>query len=218
MPRFTPITVSALIDSVTDLILATPTRLVVAIDGADGAEPISLAHAVADNVRAHGRGCDVVSLHDYVKPASLRLEFGRNDEISYRTIWFDYGALAREVVDALHDDGRWLPALWDEKADRSARTRVRDAAPGDVVIVTGPMLLGRNLAFDTTIRLHLSEAALLRATHTDQLWTVPALLRHEQITTEAPDVDVRWDHPDRPAVGITSRAGPVGDRQADPRR
>lgn len=218
MPRFTPITVCGLIDSITDLVLATPTRLAIAIDGADAAEPISLAQAVADNVRAHGRGCDVVSLHDYVKPASLRLEFGRNDEMSYRTIWFDYDALAREVVDALHNDARWLPALWNEQADRSARTRVRAAAAGDVVLVTGPMLLGRNLAFDSTIRLHLSEAALLRATHTDQLWTVPALLRHEQETAEQPDVDVRWDHRDRPAVRITSRAEPAGDRRADPRR
>ncbi len=218
MPRFTPTTLAGLIESVTDLILATPTRLVVAVDGADAAEPISLAHAVADNVRAHGRGCDVVSLHDYVKPASLRFEFGRNDEMSYRTIWFDYEALAREVVDALHHDARWLPALWDEKADRSARTRVREAAPGDVVIVSGPMLLGRNLAFDTTIRLYLSEAALLRATHSDQLWTVPALLRHEQTSDEAPDVDVRWDHRDRPAVRTTSPAGQAGDRRADPRR
>ncbi len=218
MPRFTPITASGLIDSITDLILATPTRLVVAIDGADAAEPISLAHAVADNVRAHGRGCDVVSLHDYVKPASLRLEYGRNDEISYRTIWFDYDALAREVVDALHNDARWLPALWNEKADRSARTQVRAAGAGDVVLVTGPMLLGRNLAFDSTIRLHLSEAALLRATHADQLWTVPALLRHEQDTAEQPDVDVRWDHRDRPAVRITSRAEPGDDRRAGPRR
>lgn len=203
--QFSPIAADRLVDYLADRVVAVPGRAVVSVDGADAADPMVVADAVAEATRARGRECVVVSLHDYVRPASQRLEFGRTDEMSYRTLWFDYEALAREVVDSFRRDGSWLPALWNERLDRSARSAVRTAGPNSTVIVAGPMLLGRAVAFDIAVRLQLSSGALQRNTPHDRLWTVPALLQHERETDGEDAIVVRWDHRDRPAIAADFR-------------
>lgn len=197
MPSFTPIAADTLAAAVADRAAGLPGRTVVAIDGADAAAPLAFAEGVAEIIRARGRLCGVVSLHDYVRPASLRLEYGR-DEMSYRTAWFDYPGLNREVLRALREHGRWLPALWNEDTDRSARATPISATQDAIVLVAGPMLLGRGLAFDLTVELRLSEGALRRTAAAD--FVVEALLRHRADQTPEPDILVTWDHPDRPAV------------------
>ncbi|MCM6774628.1 hypothetical protein NDR87_13155 [Nocardia sp. CDC159] len=199
MPVFAPITVASLLADLTDRLAALRDRAVVAIDGADAADPVDFARALAERVRTRGRPCAVISLHDYVRPASLRLEYGR-DELSYRTGWFDYAALDREVLHALRERGRWLPALWDERTDRSARAATTSAEPGLIVIVAGPMLLGRGLDFDLSVELRLSEGALRRGTGPDESFTVEAILRHRRDRAAEADILVAWDHRDRPAV------------------
>lgn len=199
MPRFTPITQDALAELLTARLREIEGRRVVAVDGADAAEPLGFAHLIVERARADGRTAEAVSLHDFVRPASLRMEFGR-DETTYRTGWFDYAALRREVLDSVRVNGRWLPALWDEAADRSARAEFRRAAPDTVLVVAGPMLLGRGLPFDLTVRLDLSAAALHRGTSAEDAWTVPALLAHDRAHAEPATFFVRWDHPDRPAL------------------
>nr|WP_221333481.1 hypothetical protein [Nocardia transvalensis] len=172
---------------------------VVAVDGADAAEPEEFARSVADRLRARGRPADVISLHDYVRPASLRLEFGR-DEMSYRDAWFDYAGLNREVLQALRDHHRWLPALWNEATDRSARATTIPASGDTLLLIAGPMLLGRALDFDLTVELRMSEGALRRTTTPAQEFTIDAILRHRRESTTDPDILVNWDHRDRPAV------------------
>ncbi|WP_433656159.1 hypothetical protein ACQPW1_34040 [Nocardia sp. CA-128927] len=200
MPQFVAITQDALIERLVERVRVLSGRRVIAIDGADAARPVDLARRVAAALRDTGRPADVVSLHDYVRPASLRVEFGR-DDISYRTAWFDYDALRREVVDALRTEGRWLPALWDEATDRSARAAIRPAPADTVLLIAGPMLLDRSLQFDLSVRLDMSEPALRRRTPTEDHWTIPALLANESPTT--PTFFARWDHPDRPALRLT---------------
>ncbi|MGK8500253.1 hypothetical protein [Nocardia asiatica] len=202
MPRFSPITRDGLVEQVIHRVLTARSHTVVAVDGADAAEPVAFAHRIAEALRAAGRSAEVVSLHDYVRPASLRMEFGRTDEMSYRTAWFDYAALRREVVDALRRHDRWLPALWDEAADRSARAAIRAAPTATTIVVAGPMLAGRRLDADLSVRLDLSEAALRRNTPPDAQWTIPALLRHDVENPYTPTFFVRWDHPDRPALRV----------------
>lgn len=199
MPAYAPITVDGLVDAVAAAALARPGPVLVAVDGADAAEPREPADRLVERIRTEGRPAARVWLHDFVRPASLRLEFGR-DEMSYRNAWFDYAALEREVLAAVRRRGQWLPALWDEQGDRSARARLRPAEPGLVLVVAGPMLLGRGLDFDVTVGLRMSEAALLRRTDPADRWTVAALLRHEREHAERPGFEVRWDHPDRPAL------------------
>lgn len=199
VPQFVPITQDVLIERLVERVRALPGHRVIAIDGADAARPVDLADRVAAALRDTGRPAEVVALHDYVRPASLRVEFGR-DEISYRTAWFDYEALRREVIDALHNEGRWLPALWDETTDRSARATIRPAPTDTVLLIAGPMLLDHYLQFDLTVRLDMSEQALRRTTPPEDHWTIPALLTNETPTT--PTFFVRWDHPDRPALRL----------------
>ncbi|MBF6297459.1 hypothetical protein IU459_07855 [Nocardia amamiensis] len=202
MPRFLPITVDSLVELVIRPVLTARSCTVIAVDGADAARPVAFAARIAAALRDAGRSAAVVSLHDYVRPASLRMEFGRTDEMSYRTAWFDYAAVRREVVVALRDHGRWLPALWDEAADRSARAAIRTAPPATTIIVAGPMLSGRGLDADLTVRLDLSAAALRRITPADAQWTIPALLGHDAENPDTPTYFVRWDHPDRPALRV----------------
>ncbi|MGG7099529.1 hypothetical protein V2B23_01740 [Rhodococcus sp. 24CO] len=199
-------------EQVVSLCESHPTVAVVALDGADCARPVELAELIATAAQARQRPSAVVSLHDYVRPASLRLEFGHEDPLSYRTMWFDYDALDREVVTAARTRRTWLPQLWDEAADRSPRSSRRPVHDRTVIVVAGPMLLGRGLDFDVIVRLNMSEAALRRHTPSAQLWTVEALLEHQgSVThqgsathqgsvTDRIDLDVRYDHPARPAV------------------
>ncbi|MEV6364070.1 hypothetical protein [Nocardia asteroides] len=202
MPSFTPLSPAALAGLVADRCAELPGRRVLAVDGADAAAPIEQATLLAETLTARGRSAAVVSLHDFVRPASVRMEFGREDEWSYRTAWFDYDAVRREILGPLRTTGRWLPALWDEDRDRSARVPVRTAPADLVLILAGPMLLGRDLDFDLTVRLVLSEQAALRRTPAGQHWTLPALRDHAAEQPETATWTVRWDHPDRAALQV----------------
>ncbi|MBS9372505.1 hypothetical protein [Rhodococcus sp. B50] len=201
MPSFTPLTPEALAVSVADRAEALTGTVCVAVSAPDAADPVELARRIAAELRTRGRAADVVELHDFVRPASLRLEHGRTDPYSYRHDWFDYTALDREVVRALREQHRWLPRLWDEDTDRSARELPRGAAHDQVLVVAGPMLLGRGLDFDVTVSLTMSRGALERRTRTEDHWTITALLEHGE--TDA-DVLVRYDHPTRPAAQTRS--------------
>ncbi|MFE5285559.1 hypothetical protein ACFRAQ_11400 [Nocardia sp. NPDC056611] len=200
MPDFTALAPDALLELIAERAGALPGYAVVAVDGADAAEPLRVASGVADVLRTRGRPAEVISLHDFVRPASVRLEYDRDSEFTYRTGWFDYAAVNREVVKSLRDSGRFLPALWNERTDRSARARIRDAAGSTVLFVAGPMLLGRGLDFDLTVFLRMSEGALRRRTDPEQAFTVDGLVEYQREHTERPDILVAWDHPDRPAV------------------
>ncbi|MGF0318606.1 hypothetical protein [Nocardia fluminea] len=200
MPTFTPTSPAALARLVADRLVELPGRRILAVDGADAAAPVELGHRIVRTLTDRGRSAAVVSVHDFVRPASLRMEYGRDDEWSYRTAWFDYEAMRREILVALRTEGRWLPALWDEERDRSARAAIRAAQADLVLVLAGPMLLGRGLDFDLAIRLELSEQAALRRTPADQRWTLPALRDHTVDNPEDATWTVRWDHPDRAAL------------------
>lgn len=204
---FRPLSPAALAREVSQRCLATQREaevLRVAVDGADAAVPGALADAVAALLREQGRPCVRVSLAHWLRPASVRLEHGHTDPESYRHGWFDLGALGREVLDPLgpSGDGQWLPTLWDSVRDRATRARREQAGPATVLLVDGPMLLGRSLPFELTVHLHLSAAALHRRTPPEQRWTLPVLLEHENEarTDDAADLLVRADHADRPAL------------------
>ncbi|MCD2109624.1 hypothetical protein LQ384_00780 [Rhodococcus rhodochrous] len=210
MPAFTPLTPEILAASVADRAEALTGSVCIAVSAPDAADPVEFAQRVATELRTRGRAADVVDLHDFVRPASLRLEHGRTDPYSYRHDWFDYAAVDREVLRAVREHQRWLPRLWDERTDRSARERPRRAAEDQILVVAGPMLLGRGLDFDVTVVLTMSRAALERRTRPEDHWTIDAVLEHEHdavldhavLDHSGADADVlvRYDHPTRPAV------------------
>jgi len=73
---------------------------------------------------------------------------------------------------------------------------------GGVVLVDGPLLLGRGLPAELAVHLTLSPAALARRTPADQAWTLPAYARYadEVDPVTVADLVVRTEHPDRPAL------------------
>jgi hypothetical protein len=148
-----------------------------------------------------------VSTRWFRRPASVRLEHGHRDPDAYYDGWLDAAALRREVLDRLGPggDGRYLPTLWDPDRDRATRAGYATAPRGAVLLVDGPLLLGRGLPFDLTVHLRLSAAALARRTAPDRLWTLPAFARYEQEVRpgEVADAVVRVDDPRHPALQLT---------------
>ncbi|WP_037601852.1 nucleoside/nucleotide kinase family protein [Streptacidiphilus rugosus] len=179
----------------------------VAVDGADAARPGELADALVAPLRLRGRPVQRVHARDFLRPASLRFEFGRQDADAYLDRWLDAGALFREVFDPLEPGGSGLvlPTLWDAATDRATRAERVPLPPGGVLLLDGPLLLGRWFPLDLTVHLHLSPAALERRTAPEQHWTLPALARYEaeQQPQQAADMTVRADDPRRPALVVS---------------
>ncbi|HEX3592864.1 MAG TPA: uridine kinase [Pseudonocardiaceae bacterium] len=176
----------------------------VALDGPPPARPGALADDLIDPIRLAGRQALRVRAGDFLRPASLRFEHGKTDPGAFYDEWLDVGALAREVLSPLGHggSGRVLPSLWDAVADRASRADYVTLPDGGVLLVDGPLLLGRGLEFDLTVHLALSPAALRRQIADDERWTLPAYERYtgEVEPERSADVVVRMDHGDRPAV------------------
>lgn len=196
-----------LVEQLADRIAAFPRDawVRVALDGAPAAEPGRLAEDLIDPLRLRGRAALRVSAADFLRPASLRLEFGRTDPDVYYDDWLDTKALLREVFGPLEPDGgdgRVLPALWDAERDRASRAEYTTLPPGGVLLLDGALLLGRGLPFDLAVHLWLSPPALARKTGAEVAWTLPAYDRyeHEADPRHAADVVVRVDDPRHPAI------------------
>ncbi|WP_328417014.1 uridine kinase [Micromonospora sp. NBC_00389] len=206
--RIRPISPDLLVTELTgrlaDAATAGPARLRVAVDGAPAAGPDELAAALVDPLRARGHPVLHVRAADFLRPASLRFEFGRSNPDAYYEGWVDEAGLRREVLDPAGPGGtgRLLPSLWDATADRASRARYVDLPPAGVVLVSGALLLGGGLPFDVTVHLALSGAALRRRTEPAQDWTLPAFDRYaeEVVPASFADVVVRADDPRRPAL------------------
>ncbi|MFI9025883.1 uridine kinase [Streptomyces sp. NPDC053560] len=177
----------------------------VGIDAAPAARPGELAGRLTDALRLRGRSVQTNSVHGFLRPASLRLEYGRHDPDAYYDEWFDRQALWREVFNPLEPEGsgRVLPDLWDPERDRATRSPYVRLPPGGVLLLHGPLLLGQWFPFDLTVHLGLSEGALKRRTEESERWTLPAFERYEAEVAprEVADVVVRADDPRRPAWG-----------------
>ena len=192
------------VSEVVGLVLARPGRVRVLLDGPSPTQPDVLAHRVATELRASGRGCLVVDAADYLRPASVRLEFGREDPDELLDNWLDEGGLRREVLgpSGPGGSGRVLPRLWDAAADRAFRDGYVQLPDDGVLLLHGALLLGRGLPAELAIHLRMSATALARRLPEGVRWTLPAHARYARERDPAGGVDllVMSDHPDRPAV------------------
>lgn len=199
-----PVTRERLAGEVVEAVLARPGRVRVAVDGAPPTRPEELAAEVAERLRTEGRAALLVRAGDFLRPASVRLEFGRTDPDALLDLALDAAALRREVLDPAGPggSGRVLPRLWDAAADRSFRDRYQALPEDAVVVVAGGLLLGRGLPFDLSVHLHMTPAALTRHTPEADRWTLAAFARyeaeHDPVNTAT--LLVRADHPTRPAL------------------
>ncbi|MEV4841179.1 uridine kinase [Nonomuraea sp. NPDC049486] len=201
-----PISAGALAEELADRVAGWPREawVRVVVDGAPAAGPGELADRLAGPLRVRGREVLRVSADDFLRPASLRLEFGRTDPDVFYDEWLDTGALLREVLEPLGPgrSGRVLPALWDSGADRAYRVPYRTLPPGGVLLLDGTLLLGRGLPVELAVHVWLSRGALERRTPAEERWRLPAYERYEREVRpqEVADVVVRADHPDRLAI------------------
>ncbi|GAA2952309.1 MULTISPECIES: uridine kinase [Streptomyces] len=206
--RFEPITWERLAEALADHADALEpadggTRLRIGVDGPPAARTGAPAELVAEALRARGRAVLTVSTGGFLRPASLRFEYGKEDPDTYFDGWFDTGALWREVFRPLEPggSGRVLPDLWDPVTDRATRSPYRTLPEGGVLILHGPLLLGQWFPFDLGVHLSLSPGALRRRTGESERWTLPAFARYEDEVAPAAhaDVVVRADDPRHPA-------------------
>lgn len=204
--KIRPISPESLVQELADRLAdeRTGESLRVAVDGAAAAAPDRLAEALVDPLRLRGRPALPVRAADFLRPASLRYEFGRDNPDAFYADWLDEAGLRREVLDPAGSggSGRILPSLWNARTDRASRASYVHLPPGAVLLVSGPLLLGGGLPFDLTIHLVLSPAALARRTDPADGWTLPAFARYADEVAPATfaDVVVRMDDPRHPAL------------------
>jgi len=174
----------------------------VLLDGAPPTGPGALADALVEPLRARGHAAVRVAAGDFLRPAGVRFEHGREDPDALLDDALDSGALIREVLDPLGPggDGTYLPALWDAARERSARATRVPTAPGTVLLLDGGLLLGRWLPADLTVHLAVRPDTLARRTPPAEAWRLPAEERYraEADPERAADVVVRVDDPRRP--------------------
>ncbi|QAY69646.1 uridine kinase [Xylanimonas protaetiae] len=202
--RVEPVTVAALLDHVVERVTSRhgPGPVRVLVDGHPATRPEALADALVEPLRAAGRPVARIHTDDFLRPASLRLEHGRRDADALLDGWVDAGALNREVLTAVVESGRYLPSLRDPVTDRSTRAAYVEAAPGQVVVVSGSLALGLWLDVDLTVHLALTRPAETRGTPLADAWQLAAYDRYRQEVApeRAADVVVRYDDPRHPAL------------------
>ena len=199
----TPVTPALLVTEVADLVAARPGRVRLAVDGAPPTRPRDLADAVAVELRTRGRAAVVVDAGDYLRPASLRLEYGRTDPTPSSTAGSTSAACAGRCSPRRRRTGRagccrgcgmpgpTGPTATLRRPARRRRRRARRRPAARSRPATGP---GGAPADDA--------AALARRLPADLAWTLPAYARYETEHAPADEADllVLADHPDRPAV------------------
>jgi hypothetical protein len=174
----------------------------VLVDGPPATAPERWADALVEPLRAAGRAAVRVRAGDFLRPAGVRFEFGREDPDALLDTALDDGALIREVLDPLgrEGDGTYLPALWDAVRERSARAVRVEAPAGAVLLLDGGLLLGRGLPADLTVHLAVRPATLERVTAPADRWRLAAERRYaDEVDPEGvADVVVRVDDPRHP--------------------
>jgi hypothetical protein len=202
--RVRPVSFDVLVEELADRIGKEPGRVRVALDGAPAAGPDVLADALADPLRVRGRPAVRIATDDFLRPASVRLEFGRTNPDTFYAGWTDEAALRREVLEpaAPGGSGRIITRFWDARRDRATREPYSALADDAVLLVSGPLLLGAGLPFEVTVHLEMSAAALERRTPPEARWTLPAYARYagEVGPASFADVVVRVDDPRHPAL------------------
>jgi hypothetical protein len=202
-----PVTTAVLVERVVQRVVAHDARVRVLVDGAPPTRPGQLADALVDPLRALGRPVVRVHAEDFLRPASVRFEHGRDDPDAYLEDRLDLRALGREVLDPFAVTGRYLPTLWDAATDRATRAGYRDAPERAVLVLDGSLLLGRWLDAELAVHLTVRASTLARRTPEDQRWTLPAFARYEEemAPAQVADVVVHVDDPRHPAVQVDAR-------------
>jgi uridine kinase len=139
LPRDTPWT--AVVRQLGDLIvgLSPGHRIVVAIDGVDGAGKTTLANALANGL-AGRRPVVRASIDDFHRPAAERWARGRDSAEGFFRDSFDYDRLARDLLDPFRTGREILTGIHDVVADAPRTVSAGVPAPDAVLILDGVFL------------------------------------------------------------------------------
>jgi uridine kinase len=139
-------------------------RVIVGIDGVDGAGKTTFADALADElVRPVVR----ISVDDFHQAESVRYRRGRDSAAGFWLDAFDYGRMIADVFVPLRADGRYRRAARDLRSDQPLDPGWHTAPPGAVVIVDGLFLQRVELAgmFDLVVYLDVPFEIAARRLH-----------------------------------------------------
>lgn len=114
-------------------------RIIVAIDGVDGAGKTTLANALAAGL-AGRRPVVRASVDDFHRPAAERWARGRDSPEGFFRDSFDYDGLAKALLDPFRTGGKILTAIHDVVADAPRSVSAGVPAPDAVLILDGIFL------------------------------------------------------------------------------
>ncbi|HYN71173.1 MAG TPA: hypothetical protein VES60_01635 [Nakamurella sp.] len=202
--RFIPATPERLVESIASWIDdRSPERRVVGFDGPEEIGTAALADNVAARLIAVGRPAVRVSTRWWWRPASLRLEFGREEVDTLLGGWVDSAALGREIIAPLMAGSTHVVArLRDPTTDRSLREQSEAVPSNAIVLLDGPFLAALELPIDALVHLRVSDKALARRLPPERQWWIPGFDRYRSLylPDEHADVVVSYDHPSTPAM------------------
>ncbi len=203
MPSVHPLTPDGLVDALALRADELDGVRRICIDGAPATDPHGLGAQVVASLAGRRPAVHVRADH-FWRPAGQRLEYGKNDVQAYRDTWLDVDALRREVLDSVETRGTVLAGLRDPLTDRSLRLAPVELGDDPVVVVSGSTLLGRGLAFELTVHLRMSPAALARRTPESESWMLEAFAQYAaDVRPEShADLVVRCDDPVHPALVV----------------
>lgn len=131
-------------------------RILVAMDGVDGAGKTHLANELAALANEQGsRPIVCVSIDGFHRPKVERLAAGSGPEGFYRGS-YRYDAFRASVVDGLRADGLIVPRIWDVARDEPVAAVPIVVPPAGVVLVDGIFLHRPELedVWDATVWVH----------------------------------------------------------------
>lgn len=147
---------TAIVRQFADLIvgLSPGHRIMVAVDGVDGAGKTTLANALAALV-AGRRPVVRASIDDFHRPAAERWATGRDSPEGFFRDSFDYDGLAKVLLDPFRAGGEILTAIHDVVADVPRSVSAGLPAPDSVLILDGIFLLRAELVDRWDLSIYL---------------------------------------------------------------
>ncbi|WP_426515817.1 uridine kinase [Diaminobutyricibacter sp. McL0618] len=117
-------------------------RVIVAVDGIDGAGKTTFGDDLAAVFREAGHDAFRASMEDFHRPRAERYRDGRESPVSFYRDSFDYQTFRRVLVDPFRMAGStgFQTAAWDVRRDAATVSRWVTGQPDGVLIVDGVFL------------------------------------------------------------------------------
>ncbi|WP_196258327.1 uridine kinase [Pelagibacterium limicola] len=137
----------ALLLRIAQVVLALPSRAVVAVDGVDGSGKTMLADELATALQLAGRETVRASVDGFHNPRAVRYARGKSDPLGFFLDSYNYESLRRHLIDPFR---RGAPSVdiarFDHRTDSAEPVTVSDIGANAVLILDGIFLHRDELA------------------------------------------------------------------------